>query len=87
MKPLSDEELTKCAEETWCKATRFEDYNHDAFIFAYIRGYAKCIDQMSDEFNGLLGACRTAFELQNQTKVSANEIINQMKGGQDDSQT
>lgn len=80
MKPLSDEELKAAAEEVWCKSTRFEDNSHDAFVWAYIRGYAKCIDQMADDFNELLVACNTA--LKNQTNVDINEIIHQMKGGE-----
>ena len=85
MKPLSEEELRKAAEELWCKNTRFEGISHDAFIWAYIRGYAKCIDQMSDEFNELLVAGYAL--LQNQTKVDINEIIDQMQGQSNARQT
>ena len=42
MKPLSEEELTKCAEDAWQK-TPFMAISHDAFIAAYKQGYAKCI--------------------------------------------
>ena len=40
MKPLTEEELTRCAEEAWQKAS-FMAISHDAFIAAYKQGYAK----------------------------------------------
>lgn len=79
MRPLSEDELKSAAEELWHKNTRFADNNHDAFVWAYIRGYAKCVDQMADEFNELLRACYTAIK--NQTGVVPQELLNQLKGG------
>ena len=70
MKPLSEEELSKCAENAWQK-TQFMAISHDAFIAAYKQGYAKCIWQMSEEFNGLISVFETLY-------------ASQMKGGQDD---
>lgn len=69
MKPLSDEELTKCAENTWQK-TSFMAISHDAFIAAYKQGYAKCVWQMLEEFNNLISFFETLYALQ-------------MKGGED----
>lgn len=70
MKPLSKEELTKCAEDAWQK-TSFMVISHDAFIAAYKQGYAKCVWQMSDEFNNLISVFETLY-------------AGQMKGGQDE---
>lgn len=70
MKPLSEEELTKCAEDAWQK-TSFMEGGHRAFIAAYKQGYAKCIWQMSDKFNELISVFETLY-------------ASQMKGGQDD---
>ena len=82
MKPLSDEELTIAAEQDWA-TYEYEPGNLycTTFVGGYKLGYARCIKQMLDEFNELLEACHTS--LRNQTKVDINEIINQMKGGQD----
>ena len=82
MKPLSEEELTKSAWEDFLNCQEVDDDAVNAFIYGYKRGYAKCIEQMQDEFNELLKACHAS--LRNQTKVDINEIINKMKGGQDD---
>lgn len=70
MKPLSEEELTKCAEDAWQKAS-FMNVSHDAFVEAYKQGYAKCIWQMSEEFNGLISVFETLY-------------AEQMKGDDDD---
>jgi len=40
MKPLTEEELTRRAEEAWQKAS-FMAISHNAFIAAYKQGYAK----------------------------------------------
>lgn len=85
MKPLSEEELTKCAEEVWFEYNEYDSQGREfptstVFIDAFKQGYIKCVAQMQDEFNELLEACHTS--LQNQTKVDINEIINQMKGGE-----
>lgn len=40
MRQLTEEELTRCAEEAWQK-TQFMAISHDAFIAAYKQGYAK----------------------------------------------
>lgn len=40
MKPLTEEELTRCAEEAW-KKSPFMAISHDAFIAAYKQGHAK----------------------------------------------
>ena len=69
MKPLNEEELTRCAEEAWQKAS-FMAISHDAFISAYKQGYAKCVWQMSEEFNNLISVFETLY-------------ASQMKGGQD----
>jgi len=87
MKPLSDEELTKCAENAWFEYNEYDSQfrvlpTSTVFIDAYKQGYIKCVAQMQDEFNELLKACYTS--LRNQTKVDINEIINQMKGGNDE---
>lgn len=71
MKPLSEEELTRCAEDAW-KKTSFMAISHDAFIAAYKQGYTKCIWQMSDEFNNLISVFETLY-------------AEQIKGGQDES--
>jgi len=60
MKPLSEEELKKAADEAWQK-TSFMAISHDAFIAAYKQGYAKCIWQMSDEFNNLISVFETLY--------------------------
>lgn len=60
MKPLSEEELTKCAEDAWQK-TSFMEGGHRAFIAAYKQGYAKCVWQLADEFNVLLSICETSI--------------------------
>lgn len=69
MKTLSEEELRKAAEEAW-QNTSFMAISHDAFIAAYKQGYAKCIWQMSEEFNGLISVFETLYE-------------KQMKGGEE----
>lgn len=83
MKPLSEEELTIAAEQDWA-TYEYEEGNlyRTTFFGGYKLGYARCLKQMQDEFNELLEACYTS--LQNQTKVDINEIIDQLKGGQDE---
>lgn len=83
MKPLNEEELTKCAEDAWLGYDEYDTQcrvlpTSTVFIDAYKLGYIKCVAQMQDEFNELLKACHTS--LRNQTKVDNNEITNQMKG-------
>ena len=58
MKPLSEEELTKCAEAAWQKAS-FMEISHSAFVKAYKQGYAKCVWQISEDFNALISICET----------------------------
>ena len=70
MKPLSEDELTKFAEDAWRK-TKFMAISHDAFIAAYKQGYAKCVWQMSEEFNNLISVFETLY-------------AEQMKGGNDE---
>lgn len=70
MKPLSEEELTKCTEDAWQK-TSFMEGGHRAFIAAYKQGYTKCIWQMLDKFNELISVFETLY-------------AEQMKGGQND---
>lgn len=82
MKLLSKEELTKSAWEDFLNCQEVDDDAVNAFIYGYKRGYARCIKQMQDEFNELLRACNTS--LNNQTSVDVNEIINQMKGDNND---
>lgn len=76
MKPLSEEELKKAADEAW-ECSEHEGIDYLSFIDAFEKGYARCIRQMQDEFDELLKACHTA--LQNQTNVETNKIINQIK--------
>jgi len=80
MKPLSEEELSKSAWEDFLNCQEVDDDAINTYIYGYKRGYAKCIKQMQDGFNELLVACNIA--LQNQTNVDINEIIHQMKGGE-----
>lgn len=83
MKPLSEEELQMAAENDWSEYDGLLTRSFKGiFTDAYKLGYAKCVEQMQDEFNELLVACNIA--LRNQTKVDINEIINQMKGGNDE---
>ena len=83
MRPLSEEELQMAAENDWA-TFEYEEGNlyRVSFFGGYKLGYAKCLKQMQAEFNELLKACHTS--LRNQTKVDINEIINQMKGGNDE---
>jgi hypothetical protein len=60
MKPLSEEELRIAAEDAWQK-TSLMAISHDAFIAAYKQGYAKCIWQMSEEFNGLISVFEALY--------------------------
>lgn len=80
MKPLSEEELTKCAEEAW-KKTSFMAISHDAFIAAYKQGYAKCIWQMSEDFNGLISVCETAVvqQMHEQRDAIIQEVMQRLR--------
>lgn len=87
MRTLSDEELTKCAENAWFGYDEYDSQGMEfptstVFIDAYKQGYIKCVAQMQDEFNVLLIACHAS--LNNQTKVEPNEVINQTKGDNDE---
>ena len=87
MKTLSEEELTKCAENAWFGYDEYDTQcrvlpTSTVFIDAYKQGYIKCVAQMQDEFNELLKACYTS--LHNQTKVDNNEITNQTKRDNDE---
>lgn len=80
MKPLSEEELSEVAWQSFLKYKKDTDEIISTYCDGFKQGYAKCIEQMQDEFNELLEACHIA--LQNQTNVDINEIIHQMKGGE-----
>lgn len=83
MRPLSEEELTIAAEHDWA-TYEYEEGNlyRTTFFGGYKLGYARCIKQMQDEFNELLRACYTAIK--NQTGVVPQELLNQLKGGQNE---
>ena len=79
MKPLSEEELTKCAEDAWQK-TSFMEGGHRAFIAAYKQGYAKCVLQMSEDFNALISICETGViqQMHKQRDTIIQEVMQRL---------
>lgn len=78
MKPLSEEELDKAAWEDYLDAPDYDGDEIKAHMCGFKRGYAKCVKQMSDEFNEMLKACNMAIK--NQAGVIPQELLNQLKG-------
>ena len=62
MIPLTKEELSQAAEQAWYEYNEDDEQHREKWVGtvfkeAYALGYAKCVEQMAEQFNELLNAC------------------------------